>query len=161
MLVFAPNWLSGASDHPCNTEDAIRDLFKNRFNILRTHGGWADTVRGLALGDGDTVRVYKGIHQEKFGSSNPRDQVRIDQSHFNVFVQGRPCHVYVEPYVSRYEITEITNPPPAAPAVAVAAAAAPAPMPAPAPVPAPPATAGALPIDPVMASVLRMSGAFG
>lgn len=55
------------------------------------------------------VTMVKGVHQAKFGTGNPKDQVRVDQSHYQVRWQGAAHHIYVQPNLSqKWDITEIT-----------------------------------------------------
>jgi hypothetical protein len=55
------------------------------------------------------VVMVKGVHQAKFGAANPLDQVRVDQTHYQVRWAGAAHHIYVQPNLSaKWEITEMT-----------------------------------------------------
>lgn len=71
-----------------------------------TKGGLVATI--LHKTDKDVIMV-KGIHQAVFFSSNPRDQHRIDQTHYRVEWGGKQHHIYVQPNLAqKWDITEIT-----------------------------------------------------
>ncbi len=110
-LVFDANWLSGAASHSLNSQTAILALFQQSLaSDLRGNRTHAEAVRSAAISDSDTLNIYKGVHQDKFGTNTARDQIRIDQAHFNVVFGGKACHVYAQPNLAqKWEITEITG----------------------------------------------------
>lgn len=110
-LRFDKNWLKGAPNHALNSETAVLSLFQQPLaSDLRGNRAHAESVRTAALSKTDELLVYKGVHQDTFGTNTKRDQVRLDQAHFNVVYSQQACHVYAQPNLSqKWEITEITG----------------------------------------------------
>ena len=110
-LAFDPDWLQGAANHTLNSEPTILGLFQQALaRDLRGNRSHAESVRATAISDSDSLTIYKGVHQDKFGTNTARDQVRLDQAHFNVVFNSRACHVYAQPNLGqKWEITEITG----------------------------------------------------
>lgn len=93
----------GALEALCETHRTrpARDFRKDA-----TNGGLVAAILDKAE---KKVIMVKGLHQATFGSSNVRDQDRIDQSHFRVEWAGKQHHIYVQPNLAqKWEITEIT-----------------------------------------------------
>jgi len=110
-LTFDRNWLSGATTHTLNNQTAVISLFQRGLaSDLRGDRSHAESVRDAANAGTRPVKVYKGVHQDRFGTNTAHDQVRIDQAHFNIIFQEKACHVYVQPNLrGEWEITEITG----------------------------------------------------
>ena len=96
-----------------NTVNALNDLAAKHkkkacadFRSDATAGLLIEAILDPAKTD---VVMVKGVHQAKFGTNNPRDQVRIDQTHYQVRWGGKADHIYVQPNLGgNWDITEIT-----------------------------------------------------
>ena len=110
-LAFDANWLSGADHHTLNSQTAILALFQQSLaRDLRGNRTHAEAVRNSAISSTDSLTIYKGVHQDRFATNTRRDQIRLDQTHFNVVFNQRACHVYAQPNLAqKWEITEITS----------------------------------------------------
>lgn len=96
-----------------NKEGALEALCKayqksaaKDFRKDATNGGLVAAIMDDAA---TSVIMVKGLHQAAFVSNNPRDQTRLDQTHFRVEWAGKQHHIYVQPNLGgKWDITEIT-----------------------------------------------------
>ena len=99
-LKFSDDWVTSLNPNDqrvfanVNKEDVIRSVFANTKQVViktdATNGG----LLTAANGDGTTVEVTKGLHQDTQFSHNPRDKHRSSNFHITVNFNGTR-HVYL------------------------------------------------------------------
>ena len=102
------------TDEAALNKEGVLEALAAKLKVKACFGFKGDKTNGLLveaiLNKTETqVVMVKGVHQAAFGAANPRDQVRIDQTHYQVRFAGAAHHVYVSPNLAqKWDITEIT-----------------------------------------------------